>query len=617
MDNVDPNVGSNASTSTPAHTPPSALAGGRYELCEFISKGGMGAVYRARDVKLDRWVAVKCLLDVARQGSRDLALKEARTLASLSHPNIMRVFDVLSLDDQVWIVSEWLEGQTLARLPLPLPPSCVLAIMTQVYAALAAAHSAQVFHRDVKPGNVMIGNDGRVTLIDFGVAFAPGASTGATLAGSLRYADPRILEGEPPDALSDMFSAALLQIELMTGETVMPDLAPLPLYRHMKRNLGPRLDALLDGGYPPLVALARRYSTRHMGDFELMPADAAAREAALMAQDLLRKVTARTPEEYLATGLCRGAIADPVADKIISVETDTAIASQVLSPKQKAAWIAFKDHVENGGGDAIESAPAPAAERRAKRDPRRQLLRRAAGWRRTWSTPSTIALAMAVLLVIGIWIKRDHDVLPTPGARPLAVDTAPVANPLLAEADLGPDEEKDPVPNAAPIGAAPTTAVVPEPTNLAAAQTSETSTKQQLYLVANAWARVLIDGVEVGRLPQAAPFLVTPGVHVLKLENPVVQPLTTDITVAEGQPTRLHFTLKPKMTPRRLRLARPGRLFVDGRDLGIVTTITVDLSYGTHEVWIKRGDKVTEPIQIAVAPDSPREIIVEPATSTH
>src|SRR5690606_36471385 len=100
--------------------------------------------------------------------------------------------------------------------------------------------------------------------IDFGVAFAPGASTGATLAGSLRYADPRILEGEPPDALSDMFSAALLQIELMTGETVMPDLAPLPLYRHMKKNLGARLGALLDGGYPPLVALARRYSTRHM-----------------------------------------------------------------------------------------------------------------------------------------------------------------------------------------------------------------------------------------------------------------------------------------------------------------------------------------------------------------
>src|SRR5687768_3385285 len=99
----------------------------------------------------------------------------------------MRVFDILSVGDQVWIVSEWLEGKCLAQLPLPLPPACVLAIMAQVYDALAAAHTAQVVHRDIKPSNVMIGNDGRVTLIDFGVAYAPGSSTGETLAGSLRY----------------------------------------------------------------------------------------------------------------------------------------------------------------------------------------------------------------------------------------------------------------------------------------------------------------------------------------------------------------------------------------------------------------------------------------------
>src|SRR4051812_23261399 len=153
----------------------------------------MGAVYRARDVELDRWVAVKCLLDVDREGSRELAVKEARTLASLSHPNIMRVFDILSVGDQVWIVSEWWEGKCLAQLPLPLPPACVLAIMTQIYDALAAAHQAQVIHRDIKPSNVMIGKDGRVSLIDFGVAFAPGSTSEDTLAGSLRYTDPRIL----------------------------------------------------------------------------------------------------------------------------------------------------------------------------------------------------------------------------------------------------------------------------------------------------------------------------------------------------------------------------------------------------------------------------------------
>jgi serine/threonine protein kinase len=134
---------------------PHALANGRYELCEFVSKGGMGAVYRARDVQLGRWVAVKCLLDVTRETSRELAAKEARTLASLNHRNIMRVFDILQSGDQVWIVSEWLEGKSLAQLPMPLPPAAVLAIMAQVYDALASAHAAQVIHRDVKPANII------------------------------------------------------------------------------------------------------------------------------------------------------------------------------------------------------------------------------------------------------------------------------------------------------------------------------------------------------------------------------------------------------------------------------------------------------------------------------
>lgn len=317
------------------------LGNGRYELCEFISKGGMGAVYRAMDKELGRWVALKCLYDTENANSRDLALQEARTLAALNHPNILRVYDVLTINEQIWIVSEWLEGVPLSQIKKPLPAAAALAIISQVFAALSAAHEAQVIHRDVKPANIMLGNDGRITLIDFGVAFAPGNSTGSTIVGSLRYTDPRTLEGQHPDAYSDLFSTALVLAELLIGEPVLPDLAPLPLYRHIKRNLGWRIETIVDGIYPPAATLVRKYADASRVD-ELYYASPA-REGALLSQDYVRKLTNKAPEEYLAGGICSGQYADQETKALMLREANDAIASASLSPKQKATWIAFRD----------------------------------------------------------------------------------------------------------------------------------------------------------------------------------------------------------------------------------------------------------------------------------
>ncbi len=585
----------------------------------------MGAVYRARDVELDRSVAVKCLLDVAKQNSRELAVKEARTLASLSHPNIMRVFDILSVGDQIWIVSEWLEGKCLAQLPMPLPPACVLALMAQVYDALAFAHAAQVIHRDVKPSNVMIGVGGRVSLIDFGVAFAPGSSTGETLAGSLRYVDPRILEGETPDAQADLFSAALLQVELMTGETVLPDLAPLPLYRHIKKNLGTRLELLLDGTYPPLAALPKELASLFTDGKRM-----SARDAQVACLDALRRLTPKSPEQYLADTLCQGSVSDTVVDTLIATEVDQALADQTMSPREKAVWIAFKA--------ASEAGPSP--ELRAKRQAeyrskhltkagRNELLRDQHHHNllaplmkkvpsRFQRLVGSVSLPIIVLFGVFIWMKLAPGPDRLVGAVPPPADGRPD---LGAAVELGPDQQVRVEPLVAPdkersIGVAPSgsevnskilekapelQATAPEPVSAVA-----------VNFVANAWAVVLIDGKEVGRLPQAAPFKLSPGRHVVSLTNPTVEPLQTELVVEANKPLRLHYKLKPKMSQRVIKLSKPGRLFVDGKDHGVVTVKKMTMTYGTHQILIQRGGKTSgKPRSIALGPDTPAVISLE------
>lgn len=585
----------------------------------------MGAVYRARDVELDRSVAVKCLLDVAKQNSRELAVKEARTLASLSHPNIMRVFDILNVGDQIWIVSEWLEGRCLAQLPLPLPPPAVLAIMAQVYDALAFAHAAQVIHRDIKPSNVMIGTGGRVSLIDFGVAFAPGSSTGETLAGSLRYVDPRILEGETPDAQADLFSAALLQVELMTGETVLPDLAPLPLYRHIKKNLSTRLDLLLDGTYPPLAALPKELASLFTDGKRM-----AARDAQVACLEALRKLTSKTPEQYLADTLCQGSVADSVADKLIAAEVEQALADPLMSPREKAGWIAFKAAVEAGPSPELRAQrQAEYRSRHLTKAGRHELMR---DHHHNLLAPlmkkvpsrfqrlvGSVSLPAIVLLGVFMWMK----LAPGPDRLVKAVPPAADGRPDLgATVELGRDQQVKVEPVVAPdklrsIGVAPTgsevnTRILEKPPELQA-QAAEPPNAVAVNLVANAWAVVTIDGKEAGRLPQAAPFKLAPGRHVVSLSNPTVEPLQTEILVEADKPLRLHYTLKPKMSQRVIKLSKPARLFVDGKDHGVVKgKKKVTMSYGTHQILIQRGGKVVgKPLSIALGPDTPAEISLE------
>jgi eukaryotic-like serine/threonine-protein kinase len=197
---------------------PGALVAERYRLREVAGRGGMGVVWLATDELLHRDVAVKEIVwpPQLSQAERDVlcqrALREARTAARLSHPGVIRVYDVVEDDGRPWIVMQLVRYPTLKDVvdqQGPLPPRRVARIGLGILDAIAAAHAAGVLHRDVKPGNVLLGPDDEVVLTDFGVAVADGSTgltTSGVLIGSPAYMAPERARGEPATRAADMWS---------------------------------------------------------------------------------------------------------------------------------------------------------------------------------------------------------------------------------------------------------------------------------------------------------------------------------------------------------------------------------------------------------------------------
>ena len=200
---------------------------GRYVLEEPIAHGGMAAVWKARDEVLARFVALKILNEGLSEDPSFLERfrTEALAAARLSHPNVVQTFDT-GLDEagRHFIVMEYCQGGTLADLVAregPLPPGRAVAITGHICDALAYAHRHGVVHRDIKPGNVLIGVDGAIKVGDFGIAKAAFASkdittTGQVL-GTVTYLSPEQARGEEPDGRSDIYSTGVLLYELLTG----------------------------------------------------------------------------------------------------------------------------------------------------------------------------------------------------------------------------------------------------------------------------------------------------------------------------------------------------------------------------------------------------------------
>jgi eukaryotic-like serine/threonine-protein kinase len=196
----------------------------RYEEVELVARGGMADVYRATDSVLGRVVAIKVLADryAADDDFRARFSREALTAASLSHPNVVTIFDVGEPDGTPFIVMEYLGGGSLAdRLrDGRVPHGTAVTWLDQAAGALDAAHAAGIVHRDVKPGNLLLDDDGQVHVSDFGIARAaahdPLTSTG-TILGSSGYMAPEQARGEAATPASDRYALGCVAFELLTG----------------------------------------------------------------------------------------------------------------------------------------------------------------------------------------------------------------------------------------------------------------------------------------------------------------------------------------------------------------------------------------------------------------
>jgi len=216
------------------------LLAGRYRLLQPLGQGGMGVVWRSRDELLGRDVAVKEVLippelsHGERETLRERTLREARSAARLSHPNVVTIFDVVEEAGRPWIVMEFVASRSLAevlREDGPLPPRQVAEVGRQVLAALRVAHAAGVLHRDVKPSNVLLGRDGRVVLTDFGIATLegdPSLTTSGMLLGSPAFIAPERVQARGTGPESDLWSLGATLYTAVEGRPPYDRGAPLP-----------------------------------------------------------------------------------------------------------------------------------------------------------------------------------------------------------------------------------------------------------------------------------------------------------------------------------------------------------------------------------------------------
>lgn len=333
-----------------------AVVDGRYSLKSEIGAGGIGRVYRAHDQKLSRDVAIKFLRTSAeRRGSTDTLVQEAKVLARLQHPNIVAVYDVGHVDGELYLTMELVTGRSLDRWLAQQQRrwDTIVPVFQQAGAGLAAAHAAGVIHRDFKPSNAMVGDDGRVRVVDFGLAraFEPtaapsqssqSASVRTTAAGTHRYMAPEQFDGLA-SAASDQFGFCTSLFEALTGERAWKTAVNRGV-EGRSRSSGPD-QRLKTAGVPGWLrrTIVRGLRVAPSERFESM-------------EDLCAAL--RAPRRWplaasLATAVVGGALAWTTAAQQTGCEDAGAQARDLWTPQRRDAFLSMSD--DTGTSEAFVS----------------------------------------------------------------------------------------------------------------------------------------------------------------------------------------------------------------------------------------------------------------------
>ena len=408
---------------------------GRYRVGPRIARGGMATVYEATDLRLDRVCALKIMHNGLGDDDDFAArfVREARSAAKLSHPNVVGVFDQGDDHGTPFLAMENIPGHTLRdliRKEAPMAPRKALALIEPVLSALAAAHQAGMIHRDVKPENVLLADDGRIKVADFGLARAVSAetqhtATGGVLIGTVSYLSPELVVDGKADARSDVYAAGVIIYEMLTGRKPHEGDTPIQVaYKHVHEDVPP--PSLLTPGLPAYVdALVARATARDRG---LRPADA---------QVLLHQV--RRVRGALDQGIAEDAeLTEDLAPTHPVEDTDsidyvledapvivpTAAAASVVAAEPGDDTAGREGTTVIGGTDLLPATrpsrpgpPVPAREQAEPAGPRRARRRRG---------PLLLALVLVLATVLGVggWWYGIGRYTTTPGVINLSVAQA-------------------------------------------------------------------------------------------------------------------------------------------------------------------------------------------------
>ena len=199
----------------------------QYKILEKLGEGGMGEVYKAQDTKLDRFVALKFLPSqlTATEEEKSRFVQEAKAASALNHPNICTIYDIQENEGQLFIVMEYVDGETLRSKKQNLSTKQVIEIGAQAAEGLAAAHEKGIVHRDIKPENLMLTKSGVLKIMDFGLAKlnspaeASRLTKAGTTLGTIGYMSPEQVQGLDVDHRTDIFSLGVVLYELLAGES--------------------------------------------------------------------------------------------------------------------------------------------------------------------------------------------------------------------------------------------------------------------------------------------------------------------------------------------------------------------------------------------------------------
>ncbi len=469
-----------------------------------LASGPTATVYKAYQASLDRFVLLKVLhADLACEP--DLAEhfeEEARLAARVQHPNVVAVYAFGRTEDQLYLVTEFVEGCSLRELlrhgPLPLP--IALYIAAEVTRGLKAAHEKGILHRDLKPSNILISLEGQVKLTDFGMATSLAKATGDALRGTPAYLAPELLLGEAPSPQADLFALGATLFEMLTGVQAFPG-----------ETTGEIFDALLHHDpLPRLRTLAR------------------APEAVVQ---LCARLLAKQPTARYAT-------ADEVLQALAQVQ------------HQEGFWATAKElslYLEHPASFQAAAASPPTLPPAPTATPSRRLRR---------SLWLSISLGLLGLSIITFWSLRVGPVdtmvsPPTDTTLTLTQDTVPSETLSTAPSNtplqsaLEPNLPASRSPQDTVEHSLPTS---PPPSSLSATTAPAAHPpKARLRLQVTPWAYVFLENAgqldSIGVTPLDTPLALTPGTYTLYLRNPEFPPHRFSVSLHAGQDTLLNVSL--------------------------------------------------------------------------